>query len=191
MSAKTFFITILALFVCPLILSCRAGEIKGNPPNSGQNSIVNVSDTNKNALSKKNDDIDVKELCNKLNELKRIPYDTDQTADDPIYDGLKSKGNAAIPCLIEKITDETPMTDPREAPTVSDFKVGDAAVFMLLIVSKQDWQPSTMFPPQYAKLWDSDGIYVYFSYVEKKANRKKNQIWWKKWAEDRENKNPV
>jgi hypothetical protein len=141
-----------------------------------------------NIVSASPSNIDVKLLCDKLSELKKIPYDPNDVNDDPIYNGLIKQGNNAIPCLINKITDITLMPDPREAPQVEKFRVGDAAVFILLFITKQDWQPKTMLSPEFAKYWKSDGVYAYFAYVEKPANRKKMQIWWKNWMKDNINK---
>lgn len=127
---------------------------------------------------------DVASLCEKLDELKKIPYSYGEVADDPIYDGLVSKDIKAIPCLVDKITDTKLMDDPRTAPHVGDFRVGDAAIFMLLMITKEEWQPETMLSPEYAKLWKTEGVYAYFAYVEKPANRKKIQLWWKNWMKE-------
>jgi hypothetical protein len=91
------------------------------------------------------------------------------------------KGREAVPCLIEKITDTTRMKDPRTAPKVPNFRVGDAAVFMLLYITRENWQPETMLSPEYAKYWETEGVYSYFAFVEKPQNRKKIQQWWKDW----------
>lgn len=66
-------------------------------------------------------------LCNHPHKIENVPYDPSLKGDDPIYNGLMAKGRAAMPCLIEKITDTTPMPDPRSAPAIADFRVGDLA----------------------------------------------------------------
>lgn len=124
---------------------------------------------------------DAEELCERLAELKVIPYWPGEVAGDPIYDGLVNAGNGAIPCLVNKITDTTLMDDPRTAPKIQDFTVGDAAVFMLLYITEEPWQPETMFPPKFAELWKTEGVYAYFEFVKKPENRKKIQAWWKNW----------
>lgn len=129
-------------------------------------------------------EIDAETLCKKLKEIKKIPYDPRKITGDPIYDGLISQGKKAIPCLINKITDTTLIADPRSAPQVLDFRVGDAAVFILLIITEQNWQPEKMLSSDYAKKWESDGVYAYFAYVEDISNRKKLQQWWSKWAKE-------
>lgn len=125
--------------------------------------------------------LDVEYLCSRLKELKAIPYGQDELTGDPIYDGLKSSGLKAVPCLVDKIVDTTPMKDPGPGPVVPGYKVGDAATFMLLMITKEDWQPETMFPPDVAATWKEEGMYAYFGYVEREENRKQFQAWWKDW----------
>jgi hypothetical protein len=121
-------------------------------------------------------------LCNRLVRLKEMPYHPeDGLIGDPVYNGLMQKGREAVPCLIEKITDTTRMKDPRTAPKVPNFRVGDTAVFMLLFITRENWQPETMLSPEYAKYWETEGVYSYFAFVEKPQNRKKIQQWWKDW----------
>jgi hypothetical protein len=119
---------------------------------------------------------DVNSLCNKLSELKRMPH-KDPVADDYVYDGLMKKGKEAIPCLVDKITDRTKMDDPREAPHILDFTIGDTAVFMLHRITKEPLQ--SILPNEYAKHWETEGVYAYFAYVEKPQHRKTIQQWWK------------
>lgn len=76
------------------------------------------------------------------------------------------------------------MADPRTAPKIQDFRVGDAAIWILLHITKEGWQPDTMLSPKYAELWKTEGVYAYFEYVEKPENRKKIQIWWKNWMKE-------
>lgn len=130
---------------------------------------------------------DVDSLCARLKDLKKIPYDYDELTGDPIYDGFKSAGLKAVPCLVEKIVDTTPMKDPGPGPVVPSFKVGDAATFMLLMITEEEWQPDTMFSPEYARRWKDEGIYAYFAFVEKKENRKQFQLWWKDWMRKHKN----
>jgi len=119
---------------------------------------------------------DVNSLCNKLSELKRMPH-KDAIADDYVYDGLMKKGKDAIPCLVNKITDRTKMDDPREAPHILDFTVGDTAVFMLHRITKESLQ--SILPSAFAKRWETERVYAYFAYVEKPHHRKAIQQWWK------------
>jgi hypothetical protein len=117
-------------------------------------------------------------LCSKLNELKRMP-NKDKSAGDIIYDGLIDRGKKTIPCLIERITDTTIMEDPREAPHIQDFKVGDAAVFMLHRIAEKPLQD--ILPDDVKKHWETEGVYAYFNYVENPKNRKKIKVLWEIW----------
>jgi len=122
-------------------------------------------------------------LCSRLSEIKKIPH-RDPKDSDPIFDAILSKGNEAVPCLVDKLTDTTLMDDPREAPPYQDFRVGDTAFFILAKLTKRDGQLRELLPPQYEKRWKTEGVYAYFSYVENAANRKKIQIWWKNWMKN-------
>ncbi len=117
-------------------------------------------------------------LCNKLSEIKIIPS-KEVTVYDDVYDSLIKSGNSAIPCLIDKITDTSKMLDPREAPHVQNYRVGDTAVFMLNIITNEPLE--NILPNEYSKRWKSEGVYAYFSYVEHSNNRKEIQEWWKNW----------
>lgn len=181
---KNIFISIIYLIIAGGIISCNS--IKSSPVNENVSDNLTIIQSN-TPVSIRADEFDVSVLCSKLHELKKIPLYPDKTNGDPIYDGLMQKGREAVPCLIEKITDTTSMPDPG-SPTVKDFKVGDAAVFMLLYVTGEKWQPETMLSPEYAKHWKNDGIYAYYEYVEEPANRKKIQFWWKNWSDKNLNK---
>lgn len=123
-----------------------------------------------------------KDLCKRLSEMKVMPYRVDKSTGDPVYDGLIHQRFEAVPCLIELTTDLRPMPDPREAPHVLDFKVGDAAVFMLHRITGEPLE--TILPNEFAKRWKVEGVYAYFSYVEKPMNRKAIKTWWINWTKN-------
>ena len=129
------------------------------------------------------------QLCARLGEIKVIPT-FEPTPTDPIYDALIVKGNAAIPCLIEKVADKREISDPRySVPVWQHFAVGDTAVFILVdIVGKDDKEREKllieMMPPKSQKEWQTNGIYAYFNYVSEAKNRKELQQWWTKWLKD-------
>jgi hypothetical protein len=192
---KTKHFFFVFLFVLSIgVISCVQSESVSKTERVSQNKIIQETNKTDIQIESKNsnfvdNDVDVASLCNKLHELKQMPYDPSEKSDDSIYNGLMQKGKEAIPCLIEKIADTTLMNDPRQAPHIQDFRVGDAAVFMLLYITKENWQPETMLSPEYAKNWESDGVYAYFAYVEKSQNRKKLQQWWKNWMKRAERRN--
>ena len=106
----------------------------------------------------------------------------DEAVPDPAYNALISAGEEAIPCLIRKITDETRMKDPRQAPTVRFVLVGDTAFFLLVRVANIDFVE--LMPPDVRKAYEGDqGIYGYFKYINENNNRKKLQDAAVKWYE--------
>ncbi|MEO6655365.1 MAG: hypothetical protein ABIO36_04720 [Pyrinomonadaceae bacterium] len=130
------------------------------------------------------------QLCAELQQIKTIPT-FEPTPTDSIYEALIAKSNAAIPCLVSRISDKTPMKDPRySVPNWQHFAVGDTAVFILLdIVARGDdmlWENlmKEMLSAKYSKEWKTNGIYAYFNYVSEPKNRIELQRWWKKWLED-------
>ena len=128
------------------------------------------------------------QLCAKLVDIKTIPT-FEPTPTDPIYEALLVKGDSAIPCLIENISDKREVPDPRySVPVWQHFAVGDTAVFTLVaILRKEDIEQEKllieMMPPKSQKEWETNGIYAYFNYVSEPKNRKELQHWWKKWIE--------
>lgn len=124
----------------------------------------------------------VTDLCRRLGEIKRIPYRMDTVADDPVYDGLIANGVSAVPCLVNEITNTSPARDPREAPHILDYTVGDSAVFLLHRIANIPLEE--ILTTAYQKDWDARGVYAYFRYVEKPEHRKQIQIWWKNWMKE-------
>ena len=127
------------------------------------------------------------ELCERVGQIEVLP-NRDPTITDPIYESLLLKGNEAIPCLVEKIGNDTLIKDPRySVPTWHSYAVGDTALFVLLrIVSKGDdkeWEKRLLesLPRKYQEEWETNGIYAYFNYVLEPKNRKELQRWWKAW----------
>lgn len=127
------------------------------------------------------------QLCKKLKDIKTLPT-FEPTPTDPIYEALIVKGNSAIPCLIENITDKREVPDPRySVPHWQHFAVGDTAVFIIVdIVGKDDEEREKllieMMPAKSQKEWETNGIYAYFNYVSEPKNRKQLQSWWKNWT---------
>jgi hypothetical protein len=132
------------------------------------------------------------ELCDRLISIDTLPTH-DPTITDPIYESLIAKEKEAITCLVEKITDKTPVPDPRySVPHWQHYAVGDTAVFVLLrILSRDDdskWEKlmTDNLPPKYKEEWETNGIYAYFNYVSEPRNRKELQNRWKKWLKENE-----
>jgi hypothetical protein len=114
---------------------------------------------------------DLQLLCNHVSEIKIIPFEG-ESVDDPAYNAFIRAGEKAIPCLIDKISDTSPMPDPRQAPKV-DTVVGDIAFFVLIDVTKVDL--TELLPREVRRKFEDEGIYAYFEYTEKNKNRQKLQ----------------
>jgi len=122
-------------------------------------------------------------LCQRLPEMKTMPF-KGEPIDDDVYNGLIALKEAAIPCLIEKITDTNRMNDPRQAPVYGDFRVGDAAFFILLRLTKVSFEE--MLPTQVRSKLEDEGVYAYFEYIEKAENRKTLQTKWRAWYDQKQ-----
>ena len=171
---------LLWVFGCGIVMSEKSDIVIANTthPTPQPTKALDTTFRNEN----------VESLCNRLSEIKKLPY-RDPNDTDPIYEALISKGKEAMPCLIEKITDETPMPDPREAPVWSNYKVGDTAVFILARladeakITTEDEILVQMLPAKYKKEWKTNGVYAYFNYVSESKNREELQRWWQIWIE--------
>lgn len=125
---------------------------------------------------------DVASLCESIKEIEILPIKDEVVVPDPAYNALVSAGEDAIPCLIKKITDETKMSDPRQAPKVGFLFVGDTAFFMLVRIAKIDFVE--LLPPDVRTAYEGDqGIYGYFGRIDEDNNRKKLQDAAVKWYE--------
>jgi hypothetical protein len=98
---------------------------------------------------------------------------------DEAYLGLMAAGEAAVPCLIEKISDTTPMPDPRMAPRYHGTVVGDVAIFMLVSITGIEFPE--LLPEAVKESYSVKGVYAYFDYVAKPAHRRNLQERWREW----------
>lgn len=167
--------SIVALTSISLLLTaCQLGESKPNahqPPIKSQDSKL---------IAK------AEALCDRLSEIKRMPFHNEKV-DDEVYNGLIELKEAAIPCLIDKLTDTTRMTDPRQAPSVSDFRVGDVAFFVLLDIVNVPFDVpfERILPQEVMSKWEDEGVYAYFKYTETPENRKLLQERWRTWFQQK------
>lgn len=163
------------LFGCGIANSERSNLVTANTPHPTPQPTETVNTTFQ--------DENVESLCNGLHEVKKIPY-RDPNDTDPIYEALIIKGKEAMPCLIEKITDQTLMPDPRGAQPWEYYKVGDTAVFILARMAKNEEEIlRQMLPVKYRKEWETNGVYAYFNYVSESKNRSELQRWWRNWRD--------
>ncbi len=124
---------------------------------------------------------EVQQLCNRVAEIKVLPMKEERGVDST-YDAFMTAGVRVVPCLIEKVTDETPIKDPRQAPTYSDTRLGDIAVFLIGDITQLDF--FTLLPLEVQAKVPNQGVYAYFAYVEKPKHRKTLQDNLRVWFKD-------
>jgi hypothetical protein len=121
---------------------------------------------------------DCAELCERVSEIKQLPFKGERI-DDAAYNSFLEAGEAAIPCLIDRITVTTKMRDPRQAPTYSDVRVGDVAYFMLVHLAKIEFV--AMLPERVQDKYKTEGVFAYFDFVRRKQNREWLQRRLREW----------
>lgn len=174
---------LLAFSIC---LGCSQSPDFANQNSNPEPQLEATPDDRKPPIYIHISQMSASELCNRLISIDTLPT-RDPNITDPIYESLIAKGEEALPCLIEKITDTTSVPDPRySVPPWQHYKVGDTAVFVLLdIASAGDdaWERlmRESLPKKSAEEWETNGIYAYFNYVSEPKNRKELQRWWKNW----------
>ncbi len=162
---------VLALSI--LFISCNqstqsAHVNNSSPPTTSSPSPQAASGNSSRELTRE----EISSLCNRLSEIKVIPH-KDEAVDDAAYNALIAAGEKAVPCLIEKVTDTTPTTDPRSAPKYHDMKVGDVAYFVLSDITKIDFiEP---LPESVREEFKTEGVAAYFKYTQNPKNREKMQ----------------
>ena len=117
-------------------------------------------------------------LCRRVAEIKVFPF-KHESGVDAAYDALIEAGETVVPCLIDKITDTEVMPDPR-CPHVSDkTKIGDTAYFVLVDILKIDFME--LFPVAVQKKFNTEGVYAYHEFIERKGKRKQLQSKLREW----------
>ena len=108
--------------------------------------------------------------CDRVSEIRLMPF-KDEPVDDAAYNALIAAGEAAVPCLIGKVTDARKMRDPRTVPGYVglETRVGDVALFVLLDIAKLDFD--TILPARVYRDYQDEGMYAYFKFVRKRQNR--------------------
>lgn len=176
----------LVAFFIVFSVACAPSTEVGNTTANSEPDLQPIPERTKPEIPIHISNFSSSELCDRLISIDTLPT-RDPNETDPIYEALILKGDDAIPCLVEKISDKTPMPDPRySVPHWQHFAVGDTAVFVLIdILRKGDLERENllieMLPPKYEAEWETNGIYAYFSYVSEPKNRKELQSWWRKW----------
>ena len=129
---------------------------------------------------------DPAQLCNRISQIKRMPFhkagpEVDYSKLDKTYDEFRKAGSQVIPCLVQKITDKTPMPDPRQAPIYSAVRVGDVAFWLLNDIADVPFE--AMLPEPVQEEMRTRGVYAYFGWVKHDRNRRILQNNVRKWLE--------
>lgn len=124
--------------------------------------------------------------CERISDIQSLP--AKGRGSDPVYLAIMESGHTVVPCLIEKITDTTPMPDPRMAPSYDGVVVGDVAFFLFVRIARVDF--AAMLPDPVRREYGEQGVYSYFSYVSDFPGRLELQQrcrdWWSANEEGRE-----
>lgn len=137
---------------------------------------------------------EITRLCAKIVEIKRLPLKREEggleffKALDPVYGQFRELGDAMVPCLISKVTDENVMDDPSQAPHYGLVTVGDVAFWVFLDITGMPFEKA--LPPPVRKDYESRGYFAYFDWVrESPAHRtilqKNIEHWYAKRAKQK------
>lgn len=126
-------------------------------------------------------DDEVRGLCNRMADIKVLPMKEERGV-DATYDAFMTAGVRVVPCLIEKVTDETAVPDVWHTPTYGDTRLGDVAVFLIGDITQLDFY--TLLPIKVQAKVHDQGVYAYFEYVEKPKNRKILQEKLRTWFQE-------
>ena len=120
---------------------------------------------------------DARRLCNRVAEIKTLPMKGDPGV-DAAYDAIVGAGEAVVPCLIQKITDLTPMRDPR-CMFSERTTVGDISYFVLVDITKLDFVE--LLPADVQRKIQNNGVYAYHDYIRRKGARSRLQFKVREW----------
>lgn len=116
--------------------------------------------------------------CAAVSTIRVMPFRSEAGLDSA-YDGLVAGGCSLVPCLVERIVDTREMPDPRQAPLVPGFTVGDAALFMVSELTGRSFEES--LPNRVRARIPDEGVYAYFRFVATRANREAIRGDWRRW----------
>lgn len=132
------------------------------------------------ACSSAGSHLEVSSLCLRLREVKYMPVKPGETHRDEAYDALWRERGHVSKCLVELVSSNEPMRDPREEPTRNPkFTVGDLALFLILDFNGVDFD--AFVPEEVWKSIRTQGVPAYFDWVQQPGNRelvaKKSREW--------------
>lgn len=123
-------------------------------------------------------------MCRQLPNVSILPFKGALIGDD-VNDTLVRLGERSVPCLIARITDETWMPDPQQAPKWGDVRAGDTA---FLILNGMGVDFSVVIPMLDKKRWKEVGMYAYFEWVREGDHRKRLQEVLLHWVREHPNR---
>lgn len=128
-----------------------------------------------------------KNICENVEKIREFPLKLDWPTQDASYNALRVNPQAAKSCLIDLITDTSPMVDPRSTPTKFDgFVVGDLAFFLLSrfnLISFED-----VLPDDVREDYQERGYYAYVEWIQKPGSRIELQARCRRWTENHSSK---
>jgi hypothetical protein len=159
-------IVIPALFFLSAFISCsRApGSAGPSPKQTYKNTPVKSASVESSGRPQ-----DVAAICDRIRDIKVYPFHGDR-GEDAAYDAFMDAGEAAVPCLIKKITDTTRIPDPRPTLKFPETTVGDIAYFLLIDITKLGFVE--FMPHEVQDDFRDNGMWAYHAYVAKKEHRK-------------------
>ncbi len=107
-------------------------------------------------------------ICSLLGAVKAVPFRADGPSADLAYNALRANRGAIAGCLVERITDTTPMNDPGAGPKVGGFVVGDLAFFLLTDFGYIDFEQSV---PAEVRDSATGSKQAYITWVNDSGNR--------------------
>jgi hypothetical protein len=122
-------------------------------------------------------------LCDRIAEIRSIPM-KGLGRDEAYLALMEAAEEDVIPCLIERISDTTPVVDPRMAPRFHGTVMGDVAIFVL--GRKTGLGLPEFLPQDVREKYRNRGIYAYFDYVAEPAHRRDLQERWREWWRGKE-----
>ncbi len=120
---------------------------------------------------------DARAICDRIAEIETLPM-KGEPGIDVAYDAIVGAGEAVVPCLIQNITNVTPVRDPR-CLFSEKTTVGDIAYFVLVDITKLDF--AELLPGAVQKKIQSNGVYAYHDYIRRKGARSQLQSKVREW----------
>lgn len=100
--------------------------------------------------------------CAAISSIRTLPFKGESIADDS-YNEIMRYGVSAVDCLIDSITDTSPMRDPRKTPQYLGYAVGDASLMVLADLLRVRLE--VLLPEQVAAGFPLHGVDAYFDFV--------------------------